>query len=351
MDEAKKAEAEVEAKAPADEGEGAVPETGSKAGMIRTIALVALMVVVALLFLYVKVWRLSARYYAGQLKSPEVTTRIKAVNALSEMLENRELRRENTPEAKAKFEKMRAKGIAKMKSVIPELIMALRDEATPVRAHALHILKDASVDNEKAIALLIESLDSGTTDSKRSTIGIFPALGPKAKAAVDALLKQTDGEELILRTAALGVLVRIAPDEPKVIERVFNGFGDKNNTFRSEISRHAATMANQNQELVARIIKELEVADANRRVTAMKALFSVRPQDDKMTALFFKALKNSAIGVRKTAAGGLLGIARSSKPIRARLQSAIVGLDAQTQGIITAGLTRIEKEEQARKKR
>ena len=347
MDEEKQADAD--AKTPADEG--AVPETDSKAGMIRTIALVLLMAVVALLFLYVKVWRTSAGYYAGQLKSPDVTIRIQAINVLSEMLENRELRRGNTPEAKAKREKMRAKGIAKMKSVIPELIMALRDEAMPVRAHALHILKDVSVDDEKAIALLCESLDSGTTDSKRSTIGIFPALGPKAKAAVDTLLKQIDGEEPILRKAALDVLVRIAPDEQKVIERVFKGFGDKDGGFRSEISRHVAVMAGKNKELVGRIIKELDADDANRCVSAMNALFRVRPQDEKMMALFFKALKNSSAGVRKTAADSLMGIARRRKPIRARLQSAIAGLDAQTQGIITAGLQRIEKEEQARQKR
>lgn len=351
MDEAKKAEAAVAAKAPADEGEGSVPETSSKAGAIRTIVLVALMVVVGLLFLYVKVWRASTRYYAGQLKSPEVMTRIQAINALSEMLENRELSRDQTPEGKAKFERMRARGIARMKSVIPDLITALKDEATPVRAHALQILRVVSVDDEKAIALLIESLDGGTTDSKRAVISILPSLGTKATAAVDALLKQIDGDELVLRQAALGALMRIAPDEQKVVERVFQGFGDQNGAFRGDISRYAATMATANKDLVGRIIKELDADDANRRVTALNALFSVRPQDDKMMAVLFKALTNSAAGVRQTAAGSLLSIALSSKPMRARLQAATAGLDEKTQGIITAGLKKIEEDEEAQKRR
>ena len=351
MDEEKKVEATAptkgQAQAAGPEGEGAAPEKASKAGTIRTIALLAVMLVVAVVFVYVRVYRTSARYHAARLQSPEVTERIAAINALSNILEDREMRLQNVSEAE--LATRRTKAVIKLKSAIPALIAAMRDEAIPVRAHAASILRVIAADDEDAIARLIRSLEGGTLDSKRLTIPLLPALGPKAIAAVDALLEQINTDEAILRKAALDALMQIAPEEQKVVERVFAGFGDKDSAFRGEIVRHAAALANRNQELVARIIKELDADDGNRRVTAARTLFGVRPQDEKLLAVLFGALKHPAADVRQAVAVGLIGIAHASKPVRARLTEASAGLEAKTQEAIAAGLKIIEENEQRQK--
>jgi HEAT repeat protein len=94
---------------------------------------------------------------------------------------------------------------------IPVLIEKLTDKDTKVRWHALYYLRKMAQDGKETIPLplLLEAMKDADLGVRGMTAGILGDLGPKAEAAVPALVKALEVDDTWLRSVAASALVRI----------------------------------------------------------------------------------------------------------------------------------------------
>ncbi|HRU05795.1 MAG TPA: HEAT repeat domain-containing protein [Candidatus Brocadiia bacterium] len=317
--------------------------------MYRSLALVGVLILAVLGFLYVKVYLQSAGYLSGVLSDVDVQERIKAAETLSKMGEGA------APAAAA-------------------LVAALQDESPAVKNYARAALEGLGGRQAEALPHLIKAIHGEQADAKVMAIGVIAKMGEAGRSAGPALIVAFKDKDASVRRAAVGALAQVAPGK-ETVDEMFAMLADKDGGVREEAGRALREAAKSDAEVMDRLVacaKDKKGAEqlaavktlgdfgplaapaaavlrdlaaspaASLAIASLTALRRVAPDAPESVAVFTAALGRREDNIKATAAEALLALAAKDGKAAAALRQALPTLPKNTQSRVEQALKAVK---------
>jgi HEAT repeat protein len=147
------------------------------------------------------------------------------------------------------------------KSVVPELVAALKDSREEVRIRALEALGQMREHGKNAVPDLAVALKDKSEIVKIRALEALGRLGKNAESAIPVLVAQLKDENLNVRRGAVELLVGLGPHAKSAWPDLLNALVDKKNKYsEEELRKHSNLLASIEGKEIPVIPQETEIS-------------------------------------------------------------------------------------------
>jgi len=202
---------------------------------------------------------------------------------------------------------------------VPKLIEILQDDPEPaVRTASARALSEISSDPE-VISALVGALEDENSDVVGMTIVALGVIGPKAKAAIPALIKMLKDVDPEKRAAAAREIARISSG-PDVVSNLISALDDPDASVHTSAASSLARIGPPAEEAIPKLIDLLRHDDSDVRSSAAQALGKFGPAAKDAIPDLIELLDDSHLDVIDAAAEALGSMGSLAEPALPKLR-------------------------------
>jgi HEAT repeat protein len=193
---------------------------------------------------------------------------------------------------------------------VPALVLALRDSDYYVRGFASQALNEVG---EAAADPLVKLLEDKDATTRLHSVMVINGLNLQGKDIAKALAKATKDANVPVRQAALFALSKLETDDPEVFNILGSALADKEKQVRLSA---ASILMGKGKDGSGVLAKAADDPQAAARILALQSLAKLGEDiDEKGVTALRKALGDSDVKVRQTAALALAGVGKTAREL------------------------------------